>query len=338
MNRMTNKYFGLNSKDTRLLIKAVLYPRILLGSIIWWNNSNDKKINKIMKLIYNKAARLIMRAQKSTPISFLKWDSGLNSLRQTHIKHAHITLAKLYTKDNQHPTKHLIKNELTETEITHHPSTIHKLVERDKIINALDTQIETINTYAVPPWNIPLEVFNLNNDKAQAKTLVLEALNKQGPDTLAIFTDGSDIPDRGKRAVAIILNNNMIIKRHMLKETKISNYETEIIGLSLAVEAAKREIYKRRDNGETVGKIYIFCDNQGALRKVADPTTSSSAQYLYLKTHQEFKTLKNLVTTYLWWCPGHFKIEGNDKADKAAKEAALDNTMKTQQVKHSLSK
>ncbi|MBW0583088.1 hypothetical protein O181_122803, partial [Austropuccinia psidii MF-1] len=215
---------------------------------------------------------------------------------------------------------------------------MHKLLEQDNLTNMLSTQLEEINTYTVPPWNIPLELFNIKNRKDQAKAAVLETLDKEGPKTLAIFTDGSDIPNRGKGAAAIILNNNMVIKRHIPKEAQISNYETEIIGLSLAVEAAKREIYRHREAGEDIKKIFIFCDNQGALRRVLDPTIAASAQYLYLKAHQEYKTLINLVPTYLWWCPGHSGIEGNDKADKAAKEAAADITTKKQQVKQSLSK
>ncbi|MBW0467386.1 hypothetical protein O181_007101 [Austropuccinia psidii MF-1] len=126
-------------------------------------------------------------------------------------------------------------------------------------------------------------------------------------------------------------------KRPLSEKTQISNYETKIIGLKLAVEVAKREIYKRRDAGERIEDIHIFCDNQTALRKVADPTIPSIAQYLYLKTHQEYRTLINLFPTYLWWCPGHSDIEGNDKADKAAKEAAHDNATKTLTIRQSLS-
>ncbi|MBW0510339.1 hypothetical protein O181_050054 [Austropuccinia psidii MF-1] len=199
-----------------------------------------------------------MGAQKSTPISFLKWDSGLNSLRQTHIKHAHKTVAKLNTKDKQHSTKHLIRKDLTTAGTTNHPSAIHKLLKKDDPTNIQSTQLEEINTYAVPPCNIPLELFNLKNGKDQAKAAILETLDKEGPKTLAIFTDGSDIPNRGKGAAEIILNKNMVIKRHIPKETQISNYETEIIGLSLAVEAAKREIYRHWEAGKDIDKIFIF--------------------------------------------------------------------------------
>ncbi|MBW0490277.1 hypothetical protein O181_029992 [Austropuccinia psidii MF-1] len=202
----------------------------------------------------------------------------------------------------------------------------------------LSTQLKEINTYAVPPWNIPLELLNIKNHKYQAKAAVLETLDKEGPKTLAIFTDGSVIPNRGKGEAAIIINNDMVIKWHIPKETQISNYETEIIGLSLAVEAAKREIYRHWEAGEDIKNVFIFCDNQGALRRVSDPTILESAQYLYLKAHQEYKTLINLVPKYLWWCPGHSGIVGNDKADKEAKEAAANITTKKQKVEQSLSK
>ncbi|MBW0520443.1 hypothetical protein O181_060158 [Austropuccinia psidii MF-1] len=45
INQISNRYFRSNSTDTRLLIKKVLYPRLLYGGILWLNEKN-KGISK----------------------------------------------------------------------------------------------------------------------------------------------------------------------------------------------------------------------------------------------------------------------------------------------------
>ncbi|MBW0550996.1 hypothetical protein O181_090711 [Austropuccinia psidii MF-1] len=84
-----NKYHGLNSADTRLLIKTALFPRILFGGVLWLNERSKSKVNKTLQLIYNKAARFVMGVQKRTPIAFLKRDSRLQWFLHIHIKQTH---------------------------------------------------------------------------------------------------------------------------------------------------------------------------------------------------------------------------------------------------------
>ncbi|MBW0546470.1 hypothetical protein O181_086185 [Austropuccinia psidii MF-1] len=57
IQRISNKYHGLNSADTRLLIKTVLFPRMLFGGVLWLNERSKPKVNKTLQLVFNKAAR-----------------------------------------------------------------------------------------------------------------------------------------------------------------------------------------------------------------------------------------------------------------------------------------
>ncbi|MBW0581306.1 hypothetical protein O181_121021 [Austropuccinia psidii MF-1] len=54
-NRISTKYFGLNTADTRLLIKTTQYPRLLYGGLLWINKRNKGKIGNMLTLINNKA-------------------------------------------------------------------------------------------------------------------------------------------------------------------------------------------------------------------------------------------------------------------------------------------
>ncbi|MBW0546441.1 hypothetical protein O181_086156 [Austropuccinia psidii MF-1] len=89
INRISKRYFGIGSTDTRILVKAVLYTRVLFGSILWLNTSTRKKIKPILEKAFNRAARMVMGSLKSTPLIFLKRDSELRPIISTHITQTH---------------------------------------------------------------------------------------------------------------------------------------------------------------------------------------------------------------------------------------------------------
>ncbi|MBW0482759.1 hypothetical protein O181_022474 [Austropuccinia psidii MF-1] len=111
IKHISNKYHGLNSAGTRLLVKTILFPRMLFGGVLWLNKRRKSKVNKTLQLIVNKAARLVMGVQKSTPIAFLKRDSGLQRFLQVHIKQSHMLILQLYTKEDN-PVKNIVNDKL----------------------------------------------------------------------------------------------------------------------------------------------------------------------------------------------------------------------------------
>ena len=71
-------------------------------------------------------------------------------------------------------------------------------------------------------------------------------------------------------------------------------------------------------------KITVFSDSQVAIRKLQGLKNNAGQT---LRT-QIIKRVKQLPTrgreVTVRWIPSHSKIEGNEQADKAAKEAAID--------------
>ncbi|MBW0514366.1 hypothetical protein O181_054081 [Austropuccinia psidii MF-1] len=116
INRISNKYYGIGVGDTRTLIKAVLYTRLLFGSVLWLNTSTQNKIKPILEKTYNKAARMIMGSLKSTPLIFLRRDSELMPILATHIIRTHNMILRLATKEETHPVKARALRETHETQ------------------------------------------------------------------------------------------------------------------------------------------------------------------------------------------------------------------------------
>ncbi|MBW0516805.1 hypothetical protein O181_056520 [Austropuccinia psidii MF-1] len=319
IQRISNKYHGLNSADTRLLIKTILFPRMLFGGVLWLNERSKSKFNKTLQLFFNKAARLLMGVQKSTPIAFLKRDSGLQSFLCIHIKQTHKLILRLHTKEDN-PVRNIVNDEL------------------NNIRKNCKSEIHKSSYISSPPWLPPHPLSNLGIDKETARKKVLELLDASKKEDIMIFTDGSDIPNIGKGAAAIIEKENIIIKKHIPATSKVTNYEAELVGLILAIEAARRVITKSSITGEKLGAIYIFSNNQAALKKATNPFIPSTAQYLYPEIFHNINTLKKTTSIQLWWCPGHTGVTGKKLADMEAKNAALDTTTSNFELKPSLTK
>ncbi|MBW0524321.1 hypothetical protein O181_064036 [Austropuccinia psidii MF-1] len=106
INRISTKYFGLNTANTRLLIKTTLYPRLLYGGSLWINERN------MLTLIDNKVAQLVMGVQKRTPLAFLKRDSDLGPLLKKHITKTHKMVMKPMLKEEEHPGRRIAHQQI----------------------------------------------------------------------------------------------------------------------------------------------------------------------------------------------------------------------------------
>ncbi|MBW0479808.1 hypothetical protein O181_019523 [Austropuccinia psidii MF-1] len=331
INRISNKYYGIGIGDTRTLIKAVLYTRLLFGSVLWLNTSTQNKVKPIFEKSYNKAARMIMGSLKSTPLIFLRRDSELMPILSTHIIRTHNMILRLATKEENHPVRARALKETHET-VDSHPSAIHKLIQREKIKTNINPEPETIRTFPTKPWRRLLPIKHLNMTKEEATEKVKQLIRDSKSQDILIFTDGSDIPGKGKGAAAVAEPSGMTTMRHIADTTPATNFESELVGLKLAIELIRRELYLRREKNLSTGEIHILSDNQGALRKVANPTIPSTGQHLYLQISNDLLSLAQLALIHLTWCPGHRGIEGNEKADNEAKKAASDPSIRQQLI------
>ncbi|MBW0523562.1 hypothetical protein O181_063277 [Austropuccinia psidii MF-1] len=141
----------ISIKDTRTLIKAVLYTRILFGSVIWLNTLTQNKVKPIFEKSYKKAARMIMGSLKSTTLIFLRRDSELMPILSTHIIQTHNMILRLETKDETHPVKSRALKEAHET-VDSHLSAMHKLIQQEKIAAKINPEPEPISTFPTKPW------------------------------------------------------------------------------------------------------------------------------------------------------------------------------------------
>ncbi|KAH7918414.1 hypothetical protein BV22DRAFT_1024629, partial [Leucogyrophana mollusca] len=101
-------------------------------------------------------------------------------------------------------------------------------------------------------------------------------------------------------------------------------YEGELVGMLLAMELLRTERHR-------VGSIAIGIDNQAAIRAAINQKMSPGHYILdyFDKALTRALNKHGLEHITVRWTPGHIGIEGNEKADTLAKEAARGDSSET---------
>lgn len=134
---------------------------------------------------------------------------------------------------------------------------------------------------------------------------------------LIFFTDGSVIPDKGNGVAAVTKDFTFTIKIGPLGG--VSNYETEITGISLDLFNAPNILATT----EHLSHISIFSDSQAAIQLSHKSPTARTGQHLALQIRNLVEKTIPITPIKFFWTPGHQDIDLNDQADEAAKGAAL---------------
>ena len=134
-----------------------------------------------------------------------------------------------------------------------------------------------------------------------------------------MYTDGSGIKDQIGAAVHCP-ELSKTVKQHLGSETEFNVYAAELLAINMAVNLAKKSCGPNTPYTECI----IYADSQPAIIATTKPH-KQSGQSIICETLDNLESLQN-VKISLVWIPGHMGIIGNEKADEAAKDAAMDHT------------
>jgi ribonuclease HI len=95
------------------------------------------------------------------------------------------------------------------------------------------------------------------------------------------------------------------------RASEVTVYAAELRGILSALQIAYKTDHKA---------VIVFTDNQAAIISVANPD-SQSGQYILLQILWMIENMRHKgIEPEFHWVPVHIGIEGNERADKAAKE------------------
>ena len=173
--------------------------------------------------------------------------------------------------------------------------------------------IEELTVPPTPPWTYPVMGVNFTlgeNKKDETSPVVFHSAYAEikafYPDYKYIYTDGSKNGDRV--AAAAIIGND---KRMVRLPNGSSVFTAELQAISLALKKVEVSIHK---------KFVIFSDSKSCLQAIQNKDWKTPAVQKVLELYNFIHKVKEKVVVFCW-IPSHIGIKGNEKADKAAKEA-----------------
>jgi ribonuclease HI len=180
--------------------------------------------------------------------------------------------------------------------------------------------IESIEPFIRPPWWMLKAKTRIEKTKDIAKSAHDKIQELPNANTAIIYTDGSGI-DKKIGAAAYAPTSGEASLHHLGGETKFNVYTAEITAMQLALE--------RLWNYQRYSSCCIYTDSQTAIKSIERPHRQSGQsiikglldcieEILYNRTHLQIE---------IAWIPGHFEIQGNERADMEAKKAAMDPTL-----------
>ena len=319
--------WGTPFKYVRRLYTAVIRPRIQYGAVIWHRpediqNSPATSQVRILTTVQRLAMKTITGCFRTTSTEALQYETDLLPIELELRKQIAKYLTRIQTLPQKHPTKTWLTKAARYWTITNSKTFISNLEylvkQYPKYVSA---NTEEIQPYVKPPWwsltNTTIHINTTSKDKAK-EDHENSMRNNNTPHTLHIYTDGSGIENHiGAAAYSPTL---LKTAHKYLGNTDMTNvYAAELTAINLGIKMAE-------ESDEQFHRCYIYVDNQASIQAVERPK-QQSGQYIIrdiLQKLQEVQHLRPNLKFIIEWVPGHMDIDGNEKADKEAKRAALE--------------
>ena len=174
--------------------------------------------------------------------------------------------------------------------------------------------LERIVPFITLPWWIPptTEIASSKHEAKACHDCIIQTHDPQRQ--LIVYTDGSGI--NGKiGAAAVIPSQNASFKAYLGSAHFFTVYLGELQGVAMALNSTTPV------RNQLLQKLTIFTDNQSAIHSIAAPSAQSGQQILRFIVDAIDRLREQNIEVEVRWIPAHIGVDGNERADSAAKEA-----------------
>ena len=284
LRRYSKLTWGANRNILSKLYESIAKPMLLYAASIWVNATKFKWCKTRLRSVQRLMLMTTCRSFKS--ISTKSVLVLTNSLPMEMTAQDLATRAAIKAADTKNPL-------------------ILSILEKSGVDQAAVDKPSNSYLCKLPPYSHYPFTVNWASDN-------FPSLFPTSTNVMHVFTDGSKMPGKTGYAVIFARSNGSIdsIKQRLPNSCNI--FEAE----AYAIQRALNETSKKVENGSSVS---IYTDSKSVLQAIVSHGKSIAAITSIQMTAFELTKSFNIQFT---WIPGHRNIEGNEMADRAAKEAA----------------
>ena len=154
----------------------------------------------------------------------------------------------------------------------------------------------------------------------EARKVIEGIVTEAESETVFVFTDGSCKGNPGPcgAGACLFFPNQEKIELHQPVAKRASILLGELVAIKMALEYVKTEVNKRE-----IKQLSVLSDSQSAVGILTLGWQNKSHTRVVAEVQQTIKNLEDKgIKIEINWTPGHAEIEGNEIADRLAKQGA----------------
>uniref|UniRef100_A0A8C2HUK7 Uncharacterized protein n=1 Tax=Cyprinus carpio TaxID=7962 RepID=A0A8C2HUK7_CYPCA len=317
MRCLVGSEWGADRKALKAIYSGLIRSVFDYGCVVY-GSAADTSLRKLDS-IQHQVLRLCTGAIKTTPIVALQVEMGEMSLEMRRIQLSLSYWANLQGHSQEHPTQDTLKpcweKERRKTK-SFGWTVIQKAIEFK--VNQLIVS-PTIPLPVIKPWLLSDATVDFtllekkNRDKEWSSCNVQKYINDYHS-YVQIYTDASKNIDNRIGVAFIVPEFQLAIRKRISDE--LSVYTGEMIAILLAIQWIE-EIRPLKS---------VVCSDSSSSLASIQYSHSESRPDILIEIQQTLYRIQMMgLTVNFLWVPAHIGIQGNEMADKAAKEAIKNN-------------
>ena len=325
VKRLASTKWGADKLTLRQLYMG--YVRSVMDNNLPLQSIASKCNTAALDRTQNQALRLICGGMRTTPTAACEIEANIEPMDLRRKRALLESVERYKRQDEGHPLRKMVDNWKEVRRLQQNsPLDIAKELQESHYLPQ-NRKLENKSPYP-PPWkklrqpSIKTKLLDPTISKQTnptiLKTCALETIDSYPTTAAHVYTDGSafratkfagygvivSYPDGSRETLSDSCGNNS------------SNYEAEIIAITSAIELLHQQ-YELREKDPC--DIVVFSDSSSALDALKFPP------YRHPELENAAFAIHNILSSYnihitLQWIPGHNEIQGNEHADKLAKE------------------
>ena len=323
MRKLAGADWGADLSVLRRTYVGYVRPALEYGIAAWGTaaRSNFQKVSKTQ----NQALRIMSGSLRSTPITDMESLTGLQSLEDRRDAKLLNQFFKYYYL-KEHPMHNRLlrprRGRLKRTSFIQTAKS--KMTELD--LHPLESNVALRTYTSYPSWvrgKFPQIIDSINGisskstlSNSEIKCITEREINHLYPSRswIRIFTDGSakDATRDGGGGIYIEWPNGEKIEQAVPTGTYSTNYRAEAEALREACTILSNLTLNKKH------KVVFLTDAKSVLQALTNPKDTQ-----FVELTEQLGMIANLVgQSALQWIPGHCGIQGNDTADRLAKNGS----------------